>query len=205
MISQQTLNLELDLAKRIYLYYFDKMADYMSVGSGEYIKWYKDLNVLYFIVSALKTIQIVDDELTIGSEVIDDDDYTLLTSSVREFINYDLREILYAELDTDGSIKDSFVPNDPQTIVTYQQFLQDWRSSIIEVAIDDVTELTLPFDLSSVDEDSIRITVNDNDPIHMVAPEAEGVHIVGSTLYWHTYYNLKAGDNVFIQYLLNIE
>lgn len=204
MISQQTLNLELDLAKRIYLYYFDKMADYMSVGSDNYLSWYKDLNVLYFLTSALKSVYIKDDELYLGDTVIDEDDYFSYTSSVREYINYDLREILYAELDTDGNIKDSFTPNEPPVIVTYQTFIQDWRSTVIEITVDDTTELTLPFNISDVDAESVRVTVNDGDPVPSTDPQSEGYHIIGATLYWHEYYNLKAGDKVYIQYLLNI-
>ena len=204
MIIKERLNSEIDLSKRVYLYYFDKMADNLSIGSDKYIPWYKDLCVLYYLCEGLISIKSINNKFYIGDSEVNEDDLALLSSSVREYINYDIRDIVYTELDTLGNVKDYILPITPPTIVTYQGFNQDWRSIIIDVLVDDVATLTLPFDISSVDPDSIRITVGDNDPIHLVLPNQEGAHIIGTTLYWHTYYNLKAGDRVFIQYLINI-
>jgi len=203
MISQETISSELDLAKRIYLYYLDKYADLMSVGSSSAIKWYKELCQLYFITDAIQAVYIADSELYVGNEIIDDEDWRTMTSLIREFVNYDIRDIVYTELDTDSKVKDYSSPLVPPIIVSYQTFNQNWESQLITIAEDDITEVTVEFDISDVDSDSIRVTVNDNDPVLVVAPEAEGIHFIGTTLYWHTYYNLKTDDVIQIQYLKN--
>jgi len=200
MITQSILNSEFDLCKRIYLYYWDKVANFISIGSDEYITWYKDLNCLHFISNAIKSIDLVDGELYIGDTLISEDDFGKMTSSMREYINYELRDTVYTFVDAD---KDEETTTPPIVVVYNNQF-QDWRAVTITVLYDDVNALTLPFSLSQVDPEATRVTVNDNDPIHLTQPTEEGCHIVGSTLYWHTYYNLKAGDKVFIQYLITV-
>lgn len=204
MVTQGQINSELDLSKRIYLYYWDKMADYISVGSDKYIDWYIDLCSIYFIVEAMLSITLYQDKLYILGTEIDEDYWFKCTSDIREYLNNDIRDIVYTELDEQGKIKDVIRPVCQPTIITYKNFYQDWRSIIINVTYNDTSTLTVPFNISEIDQDATRITVNDNDPIHLVQPNEEGCHIVGSTLYWHTYYNLKAGDRVFIQYLINI-
>jgi len=204
MITQEQLNTEIDLAKRIYLYYFDKYATLLTIGSDKYISWYKDLCILYFLSRGLKAIRIESDKLYIGDSEIDDDTFNLFCLNVREYITSDISDIVYAELDQYGNIKDYSRPATPPTIVTYEGFNQSWESVVIEVLADDQDEVTLPFNIASVNTNSIRIVVNDNDPIPMVDPLEEGVHIIGTTLYWHTYYNLKSGDKIYIQYLLNV-
>ena len=47
---------------------------------------------------------IQDNKLFIGSGVIDDDFFYKMTGNVREFVNYDLRQILYSELNSDWLI-----------------------------------------------------------------------------------------------------
>ena len=76
--------------------------------------------------------------------------------------------------------------------------------AVIDIVMDDTTAITVPFNISDIDENSLVITTStDGDPIPMVDPEEEGVHFVGTVMYWHTYYELKAGDKVRIVYLLN--
>jgi len=203
MISQETISSELDLAKRIYLYYLDKYADMLSIGSSSNIKWYKELCQLYFISDAMQSVYIKDDELYVGSVVIDDNDWNVMTSLIREFVNYDIREIVYAELDSDKKVKDYSSPLVPPIIVSYQTFNQSWESQLITVTEDDLDEFEVEFDISDVDPDTIRVTVNDNDPVLVVAPEDEGIHFVGNIMYWHTYYSLKTDDVIQIQYLIN--
>jgi len=204
MITEEKLNSEIDLSKRIYLYYLDKMSSFISIGSDKYIARYKDLCVLYFLCRGLISIRTIDSKFYIGDQEIDEDVLMAFTSRIREYLNNDIKDIVYVELDSHGNVKDYTRPIIPPTIVSYQNYNQDWRSTIITIDIDDVNSITLPFNISDVDPDSIRVVVNDNDPIPLVQSNEEGVTIVGSTLSWHTYYNLKAGDKVFIQYLLNI-
>lgn len=203
MISQETISAELDLAKRIYLYYLDKYADMLSIGSINSVKWHKELCQLYFITDCMQMVYIEDDELHVASEVIDDEDWRTMTSFIREFVNYDIRDIVYTDLDTDSKVKDYNSPLVPPIIVSYQTFNQNWESQLITIVEDDITEVEVGFDIADVDTDSIRVTVNDNDPVMVVAPEDEGIHFVGTTLFWHTYYNLKIDDVIQIQYLKN--
>lgn len=203
MITQDIINTEFDLAKRIYVYYLDSMNNCLYTGSNKYVKWYKDLCILYFLTEALNSVRIVDSTMYIGNDEIDADNFHNITKNIREFINYDVRELVYAELDADRKIKDYSSPLIPPTIVSYQSFNQDWLSVLITIDVDDKTEVTVPFDIDNVTTASISVTVNDNDPIPVTSALEEGVHFVNSTMYWHTYYNLKAGDVVRIQYLLN--
>lgn len=205
MVTQEQLNTEIDLAKRIYLYYFDKYATLLTVGSDKYLSWYKDLCILYFLSKGLKSIRIDDGLMYIGDTKIDENFYGRFCLGIREFITSDISDIVYAELDIYGNIKDISSPSTPPTIVTYQGFNQDWRSASIAVTVDDTLQFSLPFNISNVDEDSVSVfTSLDTTPIPFTAPEDEGIHIIGSTLYWHTYYNLKAGDIIYIQYLFNV-
>jgi len=205
MVTQSQLNTEIDLAKRIYLYYFDKYATYLTIGSDKYLQWYKDLCVLYFLVRGLKSVRIVDDLLYIGDTEIDETTYAKFGSLVREYVTSDISDIVYAELDIYGNIKDISSPSTPPVIVTYQGFNKEPMVALINIVMDNTTAITVPFNINNIDTDSIVITTStDGDPIPMVALEEEGVHFVGTTMYWHTYYELKAGDKVRIVYLLNV-
>jgi len=204
MVTQSQLNTEIDLAKRIYLYYFDKYATYLTIGSDKYLQWYKDLCVLYFLVRGLKSVRIVDDLLYIGDTEIDETMYAKFGSLAREYVTSDISDIVYAELDIYGNIKDISSPSTPPVIVTYQGFNKEPMVALIDIVMDNTTAITVPFNINNVDVDSLVITTStDGDPIPMVDPEEEGVHFVGTTMYWHTYYELKAGDKVRIVYLLN--
>jgi len=202
MITQETINSELDLAKRIYIYYLDKLATYLAIGSGSYVDWYKDLCTLYYLTEQLQNIYISDDVAYIGGIEIDDDDFAIITGNIREYINYDIRDIVYADLDSSGKVKDYSSPSVPPMLVTYQSTNQNSLSILITIETDDVSELTLPFNVADINTNTITATVNDNDPLYMVSPSAEGFHIVGNTLFWHTYYNLKIGDILRIEYTL---
>jgi len=205
MTTQEQLNTEIDLAKRIYLYYFDKYATYLTIGSDKYLSWYKDLCILYFLSKGLKSIRIVDGLMYIGDTEIDEDTYGKFRSGIREYVTSDIGDIVYAELDIYGNIKDISSPSTPPVIVTYQGFNKEPNVTIIDIVMDNTTAITVPFNISDVDANSLVVTTStDGDPIPMVEPEEEGVHFVGTVMYWHTYYELKAGDKVRIVYLLNV-
>ena len=63
MVTQAQINADIDLAKRIFIYYHDKMSSYISLGSDKYIQWYKDLCVIYSLTRGLISIKVVDDLL----------------------------------------------------------------------------------------------------------------------------------------------
>jgi len=75
MITQEDINREMDLSKRIYLYYLDKYADNISIGSNNYISWYKDLCNLYYITDCLQSVYLVDGVPFVGSVEIDEDNF----------------------------------------------------------------------------------------------------------------------------------
>lgn len=204
MVTQEQLNTEIDLAKRIYLYYHDKLAAYLSIGSDKYVFPYKDMCILMYLCRGLMSIQIIDGLLYIGDTEINENIFGRFALSVREYITSDISEIVYAELDQYGNIKDASGPTStPPTIVTYQGFNREPAVATLNIVMDNTTAITVPFNIDDVDPNSIIITTSmDGDPIPMVAPEAEGVHFVGNVMYWHTYYELKVGDIVRIVYLL---
>lgn len=203
MISQEIINAELDLAKRIYLHYLDKYSDMLSIGSSNNTKWYKELCQLYFITDCMQMVYIESGKIKIASEIITDQDWRTITSLVREFVNYDIRDIVYTSLDSDFKVKDYTSPLVPPIIVSYQTLNQNWESQLITITQDDVASVTVEFNIANVDIDTIRVTVNDNDPVLVVSPASEGIHFVGTTMFWHTYYNLKIDDVIQIQYLKN--
>jgi hypothetical protein len=201
MITPSQISREFDLAKKIYLYYWDKMADMLSIGSDRYVGWYKDLCQLYYLTQMMESVYAMNGKLYIGDEQISEDDFILITYNAREFLSNDLREEVYAGLDSEGNVNDYTNPGTPITIVAYSTFTQDWKDVIVEITQDDVTTVTLPFNINNTDPQSIRLNVEDSDPINISNPSEEGFHIIGNTLYWHTYFNLKAGDRLYIQYL----
>jgi len=202
MITQETINSELDLAKRIYIYYLDKLSTYLAIGSGSYVNWYKDLCTLYYLTEQLQNVYISDNVTYIAEVEIDEDDFAMITRSIREYITYDIRDIVYAELDNTGKVKDYLSPSVPPIIVTYQSGSTAIQYISLLIETDGVTELTLPFNIADVNPNSITGTVNDNDPMYIVSPVEEGFHIIGNTLFWHTYYELKIGDILRIEYVL---
>lgn len=201
MITEAYLNSEKDLAKRIYIYYTDKLLTFKSIGSDRYKDWYKKSMVLYFLTKGLLGIRYDDGDLYCGSKQVDEDFVYKFTANIREYINYDIREYQYIDLDVIGNVKDTAIIPAPPIIISYSIDSAGWQYYVVDITVDDVTEVTLPFDYGEADPNSLNLTVNDGDPVYLVSPSEEGFHIIGSTLYWHTYYNLKAGDQISIRYL----
>lgn len=200
MITQLQKNKDSDLARRIFLYYQDKMLAYLSVGSDRYMEWYKDSCLLYYLSKAIHSIvRDSDGVLWIGNKSVEDETFLKTMSLIKEYMNYDLqRSINYNDLASDELVSDILPPPSAPSIMFYGE---EWVSYTVEVPQDDVTTVDMPFNIADADIDSLRITLNDGDPIHVAPAEEEGCHFNGTTLYWHTYYNLKAGDKIFIQFL----
>lgn len=201
MITSEYLNSEKDLAKRVYIYYTDKLLSFLNVGSDSYISWYKKSCNLYFLLKGLMSFRLEDDVLYLGSEETNEDLLYQYTANVREFITYDIREYQYINLDVLGNVKDTVIIPTPPILISYTINGASWKYYVVEVTQDDVTTVTLPFDFNEADPNSLNLTVNDGDPVLLSSPAEEGMHIINSTLYWHTYYNLKDGDKISIRYL----
>jgi hypothetical protein len=192
MITESYLNKEIDLAKKIFIYYIDKTINYLSVGSDRYTQWYIDSLQLYVLLNYLLEVRIEDNTPYCGAEEASE---SLLLKTFRK-----VREYYTIDIDTAYSFTEVSVP----VIPSYRQpFVADWKSITFIITEDDITSLDLGVDLEAIsDMESIQLVVNGlSDPNYNTNTEVNGYHIVGSTLYWHNYYNLKTGDTVRIQYL----
>lgn len=68
-----------------------------------------------------------------------------------------------------------------------------------DIVADGQTTITgLNFDISTIDIDTVLLTVQGDDSFYTIS--GEGYHIVGTTLYWHSFYDLKVGMNVVIKW-----
>lgn len=199
MITQSFLNTEVDLAKRIFIYYTDKILDILLVGDKDYENWYIDSLQIFALTEAIISVNVIDGKVYIGPEEVGEDFLIGLGSKVREYLTYELRQIVYAELDAEDTLKEAVIPPTPPIIIN-RPYALGWEYFEIIVTTDDVTTVALPFNIAAADTKSLSVTVNDQDPDHLVDPSAEGCHIVGTTLYWHNYYNLKTGDKIAIKF-----
>ena len=93
---------------------------------------------------SVNNYNIANNELYVGSEIIDDEDWRTMTSFVREFVNYDIRDIVYTELDSDFKVKDYNSPLVPPIIVSYQTFNQNWESQLITIVESDWNRQYIP-------------------------------------------------------------
>ena len=50
-MTQDYLNTEIQLSRKIFMYYTDKMYDQLSIGNSNYKVWYRDGLQLYYLVS----------------------------------------------------------------------------------------------------------------------------------------------------------
>ena len=190
MITQEYIDNELTLAKKLFLYYTDKMVDYLRINNQNYSKWYRDSLQLYFLVKFIENIKIVGEDLYMG--VLKVNDNYLLAAT------YKVREYNVVDMDIAGEFGENIVYAEPGYITPFEA---RWVQNTIIVPTDNTTELALPFDLSVADPNSIQLTVNgDTDPNYTTDTNKDGYHIVGSTLYWHNFYGLLKDDVVVIQY-----
>jgi hypothetical protein len=201
MITSEYLNSEKDLAKRIFIYHTDKLLAFLNVGSDSYLSWYKKSCNLYYLIKGLMSFRISGNKLYLGSEEVNLDLLYQYTSNIREYVPYDVREFQYINLDVMGNVKDITIIPTPPILISYTINSATWKYYVVDVLMDDAATVTLPFNFAEADPNSLNLTVNDGDPVFLVSPSEEGFHIIGSTLYWHTYYNLKAGDKISIRYL----
>jgi len=75
----------------------------------------------------------------------------------------------------------------------------NWRSQMLNITSDGQTQIpNLNFNISDVDIDTVLLEVQGDDPDYTVT--GNGYHIVGNTLYWHNFYDLKVGMIVKIRW-----
>jgi hypothetical protein len=197
MITQGYLNSEIDLAKRVYIYYTDKLLDILEAGNNDYQQWYRDSIQINYFLKALLAINLIDDRIYIGSGEVNKEFVVGLGASIREFLDYELKEIV---IFGEQVLPDPINPPSPPIIIIKETTRLHWEYFDILITVDDPTTVALPFDIYVADRNSLMVTVNDNDPDNLVTPEEEGCHIIASTLYWHNYYELKTGDHLYIRF-----
>jgi len=85
------------------------------------------------------------------------------------------------------------------TIITQLIGNTEWKSKNLVITSDGQTTIPdIGFDIANVDIDTIRLEVQGDDSVYSTT--GDGYHIVGSTLYWHHFYDLKIGMQVAIKW-----
>jgi hypothetical protein len=194
MITQAYLNREIALARKIYLFYVDKMLSYMFVNSNKYDQWYRDALQIGFLLGVIEAFELTDGVVRLGFD--DKTDNTALLAF------YKIREYYLDEIDSDyitPSLSNITTPGGP----TYQPFNVDWKEVIITVSANGTTVIPLPFTVANVDFETIIVSIEGGmNPIGIITdPETEeGFYIENNTLYWNGYYDLNLGDKIHIKY-----
>lgn len=194
IINQVYLDSEIALARKIFLYYTDKVISYSNIGSDKYTKWYIDSLELYFLTKYLENVYVSDDLYYIGAVEITSDDITIIFDKIREYY--------LSDIDINYEFTEAVVP----VLPNYRQpYIADWKEFTVTITLDNSTTVTLPVNLPNIaDMESIQCTVNSiSDPDYNTDSGLDGYHIIGTTLYWHSsnLYNLMAGTKIRIQYL----
>ena len=198
MITQSFLNREIDLAKRIFIYYTDKLLDVISIAGKDNSPWYYDSMQIDYFLNALKSITLVDGAVFIGATEVGEAYLATVGANIREFLNYELRQIVYLELNAEDVITGIITPSEPPIVISYPTAV--WKHWPIAITSEAPATVALPFDISTADSNSLTVKINDQDPDHLVEPTEEGCHIIGAVLYWHNYYDLHLGDTLYISY-----
>ena len=200
MITLFNLNTERDLAARTFLFYSDKMINYLLLGSDKFSIWYKDSMQLEILSKALLYLYIDSDKLYLGDTEVSLTYYKLLLNKVREYYLYEVDSI-YPE----GSIIDPENPNLPDGPIvppTVIPYLADWRSTTITISQDATTAIPLPFIWNNIDPESFTLTVHDaaSGTGNSLDVSSGAYYIQDNTIYWQYYFDLNAGDKVFLRW-----
>ncbi len=190
---QAYLTEEIALARKIFMYYTDRMYDYLSVGSDKYQKWYRDSLQLYFLLSFLENTRLESDTPYIGGFEMDETYLRNVFDKVREYY--------LVECEVSGEYGN---PNEITiTVPLYRDvFVTDWKYATVDITTNTTTVIPLPFTFANIDPESLSVTIDDSDPIPNTNDNEEGYHIINNNFYWNTgnYYNLDNGNKVHFQY-----
>jgi len=191
-IFQTYLEEELALAKKIFIYYTDKLVYYSGIGSNKYHRWYVDSLQLYTLVKFIENINIEDGVSYIGANEISTDVILNIFHKVREYYRSDIDTTYELNEITSSDITTYVLP-----------YTADWKLLPISITSDRPSSLNIGVNLEELaDMQSIQVVVNGmSDPNYTTDVSKNGYHIVSNTLYWHNYYDLLTSDTVQIQYL----
>lgn len=189
MITQEYLDTEIELARKIFMYYTDRLYNYLAIGSDKYQVWYRDSLQLYFLLSLLETIILYDGVSYIGYYEMSDDILRSTADKVREYYT--------TECETSG------VYGDPGLIITVPTtrdlYLVDWKEVAYTITSNGTVAFTLPFTYTNIDPESMSVIVEGYGAINQTV-DGEGFHITGNIFNWHHYFNLDTGAKVHFRY-----
>ena len=192
MITTSYINKEINLAIRTFLYYSDKMVDYLTVGSDKYFNWYKDSLQLEILTQTLRSLHVEDGLLYLGDTEVSDTFFRVVGYKVREYYSYKV----------DNVYPESVIVNPDliaPTIPTGGTQILGWKERTIIVSVDGQTVVPLGFNYNNVDKASFTITVNDMDPLKVTSGN-QGYYIEDNNIMWNNYYDLNAGDKIYVNY-----
>ena len=192
-MTQDYLDSEILLARKIFMYYTDKVYDYLSIGSDKYQIWYNDSLQLYFLLNFLESVLLYNGIPYIGS-------YEVTLSTMRNVFDK-VREYYRTEVETVGeygNIEDYVTAGTTVPYVTPYQ--SKWAESVYDIVIDDTSNFILPFTYANIDPKSLIVSIEGYGPISGTEAE-EAYHIADGVFYWHHYFTLKGGMKVHFQYL----
>lgn len=209
MISTIRINTELLRCINIRYKFIELYTDSVLTGQLSLIhKYAKDILTLNALEKALsKAVYYSFTETEIE----------LLISNIREYVHalelnsiVDYFTIKYPNMPCPTNIQFPFAePNTDNvqdtTDNTTDDFLKsvetstEWRSQILSITSNGQTTITgLNFSIGNVDVDSVLLEVQGDDPDYTTT--GDGYHIIGSTLYWHNFYDLRVGMVVKIRW-----
>jgi len=189
MITQAYLDYEIALVRKTFMYYTDRLYNYLTIGSDKYQQWYRDSLQLYFLMMLEESVILIDRVSYIG--------YYEMTDDVLRSTFDRIREYYRTEVETVGEYGDSNI-----TIIvptTRDLYLVDWKEVTIDIVEDNTLSFTLPFLISNIDPETLIVNVDDSDPIPCNV-ELDGYHITNNIFYWHHYFDLNIGNRVYFKY-----
>ena len=192
-MTQDYLDSEILLAKKIFMYYTDKVYDYLAIGSDKYQIWYNDSLQLYFLLNLLESVLLYNGIPYIGSYEVSLSTMRNVFDKVREYYRTEVEAI--GEY---GNIEDYVTTG---TTVPYTTPYQaKWKKVNYDITVDGTLTFNLPFTYANIDPKSLRVSIEGYSSEEGLEAE-EAYRIVGNTFYWNHYFNLNSGMRVTFHYL----
>jgi len=194
-MQQDYLNNEIELASKIFMFYSDRMLDYLKVSSYKYKQWYLDSLQLSYLLALLKSIWFNGTTPYIGYKEIAEQVILNTFYKVREYYISDIDSEYVETVITDIVI--------PKSTPVYIPFIGLWKELYITITENATQSITLPFTYINADPASVIISiVGSQDPIGISPDNEPGYRIENNTFYWNTgnYYDLNIGDTIYIKY-----
>jgi len=153
----------------------DTIVSISVISSSYYVEkedqYWRDSYVIYTLLKALEYNEAI--------EIFDEDELYEVTNRLKEYY-YIYEQLADAAEDWCSSITGDLPPNGGGE--TPVEVLQ-WYTYIIPITADDqVVFVGLPFNIDDVDEDSLLLTIDGDDPIYGATND---YHMEGTSLIWH--------------------